>query len=90
MPAVLFFTTITLVVTLVQLSRFHLDSLFGIAWLVVYAVFPVTMTMTLVDQVRRAPASPLRRAELPGLTPGSPASSGDRDGGVRHRAAHRL
>jgi hypothetical protein len=40
MPAVLLFTTITLAVTLIHLSRVHLHGLFGIACLVVYASFP--------------------------------------------------
>jgi hypothetical protein len=52
MPTVLLFTAITLVVTLVHIDRFHMDSVFGIAWLCVYCAFPVAMTAVLVAQLR--------------------------------------
>jgi hypothetical protein len=52
MPAVLFFTTLTLVLSLVHIDRFHTDSVFGIAWLVVYGCFPVAMATILFLQLR--------------------------------------
>ncbi len=66
MPTVLFFTTITLVLSLIHLDKFHTDSLFGIAWLVVYACFPVSMTAILFLQVRNAGGDVPRRSALPG------------------------
>jgi peptidoglycan/LPS O-acetylase OafA/YrhL len=41
-----------LVVTLYHLDRFDLDSLFGIFWLVAYALVPPLLTWALADQVR--------------------------------------
>jgi len=64
MPAVLVFTTITLIVTLSHLDKFHLDSVFGIAWLVVYCVFPVAMTAVLVGQLRVRGVDPPRGESL--------------------------
>lgn len=64
MPAVLCFTTLTLAVTLKHLSRFDLDSIFGVAWLAVYAAFPVAMATILIAQVRVAGADRPRTARL--------------------------
>jgi hypothetical protein len=66
MPAVLFFTTITLVLSLVHVDRFHLDNVFGIAWLVVYATFPVAMATILFLQLRAPGDDAPRRTALPG------------------------
>jgi hypothetical protein len=65
MPTVLFFTTITLVLSLVHIDKFHTDSVFGIAWLVVYAAFPVSMATILFLQVRVAGPDEPRRSSLP-------------------------
>jgi hypothetical protein len=68
MPAVLCFTTLTLAVTLRHLSRFDLDSIFGVAWLAVYAAFPVAMAAILIAQVRAAGADRPRATRLLPLT----------------------
>jgi hypothetical protein len=65
MPTVLFFTTITLALSLVHLDKFHTDSLFGIAWLVVYACFPVAMATILFLQLRARESDPPRQSALP-------------------------
>jgi hypothetical protein len=51
-------TPMLLVVTLVHLGKFHLGSLYGIAWLVVYATLPVLTPVVIAIQVRRAGRSP--------------------------------
>jgi hypothetical protein len=66
MPAVLFFTTITLALTLVHIDLFHLDSVFGVAWLAVYASFPVAMATILFLQLRAPGTDAPRQAALPG------------------------
>ena len=63
-PAVLVFTTLTLVATLLHLDRFHLDSVFGWVWVAVYAVVPPLMLALLVYQLRVPGADPLRQAPL--------------------------
>jgi hypothetical protein len=68
MPTVLFFTTITLVLSLVHLDKFHTDSVFGIAWLVVYAAFPVSMATILFLQMRARESDEPRRSVLPNWT----------------------
>ena len=65
MPTVLFFTTITLVLSLVHIDKFHTDSVFGIAWLVVYAAFPVAMATILILQARASGGDVPRRSSLP-------------------------
>ena len=64
-PAVFVFTTITMVVTLVHIDRFHLDSPLPLgtravtwAWLAVYAVVPVLMVLAVLAQRRRSVAVP--------------------------------
>jgi hypothetical protein len=64
-PAVFVFTTVTMVVTLVHIDRFHLDSTLPLgtravtwAWLAVYAVVPVLMVLAVVAQRRRSVAVP--------------------------------
>lgn len=68
MPTVLFFTTITLVLSLVHLDKFHTDSPFGIAWLVVYTVFPISMGTILFLQLRVRGSDEPRRSALPSWT----------------------
>jgi hypothetical protein len=65
MPTVLFFTTITLVLSLVHIDKFHTDSVFGIAWLVVYAAFPIAMATILILQARASGGDVPRRSSLP-------------------------
>lgn len=63
-PAVLVFTTLTLVATLLHLDRFHLDSVFGWVWVAVYAVVPPLMLALLVQQLRAPGRDPARAAPL--------------------------
>ena len=66
-PAVFVFTTVTLVVTLVHLDKFHLDEELSLstravtwAWIAVYALVPVLMVVATVQQRRlstRVPAA---------------------------------
>ena len=65
MPTVLFFTTITLVLSLVHIDKFHTDSVFGIAWLLVYAAFPIAMATILILQARASGGDVPRRSSLP-------------------------
>ena len=66
MPAVLFFTTLTLVLSLIHIDRFHTDSVFGIAWLAVYGCFPVAMGTILFLQLRAPGADAPARTPLAG------------------------
>ncbi len=71
-PAVLIFTGLTLVVTLLHLDKFHLNHPDLItrgaawAWLIVYAVVPPLMGVLLLLQLRAPGGDPPRRALLPG------------------------
>ncbi len=65
LPAVLVFTTTTLVVTLVHLDVFHMDSFFGWAWLVTYALLPPSVLAVLIHQRRVGGGDPPVRAPLP-------------------------
>jgi hypothetical protein len=68
--AILVFTTITLVVTLLHLDRFHLGSPVPLArfaawfWLLIYVVVPLAMVVVLVVEERRR-AAPTDRVPLP-------------------------
>lgn len=68
-PAVFIFTVLTLIVTLVHLDRFHINATDATtltvtwAWIVVYAVVPVLMSVALVLQIRQ------RAGEVPTRTP---------------------
>lgn len=71
-PAVLMFTTLTLVATLLHLDRFHLGPRFAVAtqvvtwvWIAVYALVPVLMGILLVLQRRAAGVEVPRRNSLP-------------------------
>lgn len=64
-PAVLVFTTITLVVTLIHLEKFHMDSIFGWAWLVAYIVLPLAGALVLINQRRAVGADPHPTQRLP-------------------------
>lgn len=73
-PAVLLFTTLTLVVTLLHLDRFHFAAPSMItrgatwAWLVVYAVVPILMGALLIVQLRQPGGDPPRTAPIPNWT----------------------
>ena len=64
-PSVLVFTALTLLATLIHIDLFHLDSVFGWVWLVVYVIVPPAMVLFLVNQLRVADGEPPRRAPLP-------------------------
>lgn len=64
-PAVLVFTTLTLVATLLHLDRFHLDSPFGWVWIAIYVVVPPTMLFFLLRQLRAPGVDPPRAAPPP-------------------------
>lgn len=70
-PAVLVFTTLTLVATLLHLDAFHFDAPLLVTrigtwgWLAVYASVPVAMTVIWVHQAREPGSDPQRVAVLP-------------------------
>jgi hypothetical protein len=64
-PAVLLFTTLTLLATLLHLDRFHLDTASGWVWLAVYVAVPPVMLALFVRQLRVPGDDPPRRAPLP-------------------------
>jgi hypothetical protein len=71
-PAVLMFTTLTLVTTFLHLDRFHLGHRFAVAtqvvtwvWIAVYALVPVLMSILLVFQRRASGVEVPRRNSLP-------------------------
>jgi hypothetical protein len=69
-PAVLLFSTLTLVITLVHADRFHFHSPQLVTragtwgWLIVYVSVPVAMSWLLVAQLRHARPDPARVAPL--------------------------
>ncbi|HEU5086969.1 MAG TPA: hypothetical protein VFT99_05970, partial [Roseiflexaceae bacterium] len=71
-PAVIIFTALTLVVTLLHLDRFHFGSPELITragtwfWLAVYASVPLIMTALLLPQQREPGTEPLVKAPMPG------------------------
>jgi hypothetical protein len=73
-PAVLIFTTLTLIATLLHLDRFHLNHpdlptrTAAWVWLAVYAIVPPAMAALLVLQLRVPGADPPRQAPLPRWT----------------------
>jgi hypothetical protein len=70
-PAVFLFTTLTLIVTLLHIDRFHLARPEPLArsaawaWLAVYAIVPIAMGIVFALQVRKKGAEPPRRFPLP-------------------------
>jgi hypothetical protein len=66
-PAVWLFTLLTLIATLIHLDRFHMNTFFGWAWLLIYLVVPVVMPALFFYQqfVIRLPDPP-RQFPLPG------------------------
>jgi hypothetical protein len=72
-PAVLIFTVLTLVATLLHIGKFHFGPEFSLltqagtwVWLLVYAIVPVAMAVLLVLQLRTPGIDPPRTAPLPG------------------------
>lgn len=72
-PAVLLFTTLTLITTLLHIGNFHLDvnsyPLYTVAaawvWIAIYALVPLMMGILLVVQLRAPGSDPPRRYPLP-------------------------
>ncbi|MDQ2810032.1 MAG: hypothetical protein M3Z04_24410 [Chloroflexota bacterium] len=70
-PAVLTFTTLTLIATLLHLDKFHLNSPNGEtvlatwAWIAVYAGVPGAMSLLLLRQLRVPGGDPPRRLPIP-------------------------
>lgn len=70
-PAVLVFTGVTLVISLIHIDLFHLDEnnimtrFLTWSWLFVYAVVPPVMLVLLVRQIRAPGIDPPREARLP-------------------------
>ncbi len=69
-PAVLLFTALTLVISLLHLDKFHFDSpawhtrAGTWAWMVVYALVPLVLSYLLIAQWVRPGPDPARRARL--------------------------
>lgn len=71
-PAVLTFTFLTLIATLLHIDKFHFGSAFGLftqagtwVWLLVYAIVPVAMAVLLVLQLRAPGTEPPRSVPMP-------------------------
>jgi hypothetical protein len=71
-PAVLVFTVLTLMTTLLHLGKFHLGAKFAAgtqvvtwAWIAIYALVPIMMLIVLVRQARVPGTDPPRSARLP-------------------------
>lgn len=77
-PAVLVFTVLTLVATLLHLDKFHFGSSFAAgtqivtwAWLAIYVLVPLLMMIGLAVQARIPGQDPPRSAPLPGWVNGA-------------------
>jgi hypothetical protein len=71
-PAVLVFTVLTLITTLLHLDKFHLGARFATgtqfvtwAWIAIYSLVPLLMLIVLVRQARVPGTDPPRSASLP-------------------------
>jgi hypothetical protein len=71
-PAVLIFTVLTLITTLLHLSKFHLGAKFAVAtqfvtwaWIAIYVLVPLLMLVVLVRQARVPGTDAPRSARLP-------------------------
>ena len=71
-PAVLLFTFLTLIATLLHIDKFHFGPAFSLltqagtwVWLLVYALVPVTMAALLILQIRKPGIDPPRDAPMP-------------------------
>jgi hypothetical protein len=71
-PAVLMFTSLTFITTLLHLDKFHLNVpeiitlVLTWAWIIVYAVVPFTMGFIWIQQMRAPGHDPARQHALPG------------------------
>jgi hypothetical protein len=72
-PAVLIFTLLTLIATLLHIDKFHFGPAFSLwtqagtwVWLLVYALVPVAMILFLVLQLRQPGIDPPTSAPMPG------------------------
>jgi hypothetical protein len=70
MPPVFLIAVLLLVATLIHIDRFHLDSVFGWFWLVVYAIVPPALAFLLWRQLRAPGGDVLGRSPLPGMLRG--------------------
>jgi len=77
-PAVLVFTVLTLVATLLHLDKFHFGGSFAAgtqiltwAWIAIYALVPLLMLIVLIVQARIPGQDPPRSAPLPGWVYGA-------------------
>ena len=64
-PAYLIAGVLLLWVTLIHLDQFHMDSVTGWAWLVLYAIFPPGIVILLVRQRRAPGGEPARTRPMP-------------------------
>ncbi len=71
-PAVLVFTGLSFIVTMIHLDKFHLGNAYDFltqavtwVWILVYLSVPVIMSILLVQQLRRGGTEPTRRHPLP-------------------------
>jgi hypothetical protein len=77
-PAVLVFTVLTLVATLLHLDKFHFGGSFAVgtqiatwAWIAIYVLVPLLMLIVLAVQARIPGQDPPRSAALPGWVYGA-------------------
>jgi len=69
-PSVLIFTILTLIVTMLHLDRFHLNSpifsamLAAYLWLAIYIVVPIALLILLIHQIRLQGSTPKRQAPI--------------------------
>ncbi|HRF99289.1 MAG TPA: hypothetical protein PLZ51_28950, partial [Aggregatilineales bacterium] len=70
-PAVLLFTSLTFIITLIHLDKFHTNSnnpltlIVTWAWILVYAFVPLIMGVILIQQLRTQGVNPASHAMLP-------------------------
>ena len=64
-PAVWTFTVLTLLATLLHFEPFRMDTIYGRAWLTVYIVIPIALSVAWVIQTRRPGHDPPRSSALP-------------------------
>lgn len=70
-PSVLLFTSLTFIITLIHLDKFHLSSdnpvtlIITWAWMLIYAFVPLIMGLILIQQLRNQGINPARYAVLP-------------------------
>jgi hypothetical protein len=65
MPPVLVIAVLLLIATLIHLDRFHLDSIFGWFWLIVYLIVPPALVFVLARQLREPGSDSARGRRLP-------------------------